>query len=573
MVELDMEQSINAVPEVNRQRYRYEYDVRHSTTMNVGVIAPIYVNPLINPGDTVKIGCRLFLSLTTSLFATQDQLFADIYFFQERNINLGPWKKLWGENEKGDWAVQQEIEAPKIIITPTDEITKDYVLNKMGIPQMQGGQSTGRTQNIEIPLYPYLLYYRIYNEYFRDQNYIPPVDLTDLYGESNINLSSLKSRGMVNMLNASRCHDLYYTLPEPRKGDAPAIPVGTSAPVYGTGNSVAWIGSKSVGGELETALTSLHTGDYSAVRMSNMVSNTMAGQNGSPNANKYKGGSLIGLARKEDLDTYKYAVADLSQAVGAQLDEQRYVLGINHIFETMALYGSRYREMLRGSFGVISSSELNNIPEFLGAKHIPLDMTTVLQTSQSTDNDFLGGTAGFSNTIADEDEIFTKSFDVHSTIMGICVIRQTHSYCQGLPLWALKSRKYDFYNPELEGLSNVAMPKSAIMVTGTSTDNDTWGFHSIYNEYRGEANLTTGMLAPNSVNNAGNTNIANYMYTDYYENVPVNGKEWLEEKTDFVDRTLTVPSNKVDQFRCDFVFNVIKLTEVPRLELPGIERF
>lgn len=565
--ELQHEVSIVTVPEVFRERYKYVYDVRHSTTMNVGEIAPVYTNPLVNPGDTFKIGATMFLSLTTSLFATQDQLAADIYFFQERNLNLAPWKKLWGENTKGAWAVETEIHTPNIIIQPTDEINARSILNKMGIPQMKGGAQSGRTDNIIIPRYPYNLMVRVYNEWFRDQNYIEPIDEDTILGEQDINYSSLPQK---DMFKASRHHDIYYVLPEPRKGNAPAIPVGSKAPIYGSGNALAISG-----GDGKQGLMTYHGGDYAALRASNNISPATIGSPAAPNVNLLREATLIGLATKNELKSSNYvmAYADLANVTGAELDEQRYVLGLNHIFENMALYGSRYREMTRGSFGVISSSEINNIPEFLGAKHIPLDMTTVLQTSQSTGEDYLGGTAGFSNTLEMEDNIFTKSFDVHSTILGVCVIRQTHSYCQGLPLWALKQKKYDFYNPELEGLSNVAMPKSAIMVTGTNTDKEPWGYYGIYNEYRAEPNFVTGMLAPNSVNSASNTNIANYMYTDYYANQPSMGKDFLEEKPDFVNRTLTVDSSKVDQFRCDFVFHVTKITEVPRLELPGIDKF
>lgn len=552
MAELQHEMSVISVPEVKRQRYRYEYDVRHSTTCNVGEILPFYVNPLVNPGDTFSIGVNLFLSLNTSLFATQDQLAADIYFFQDRNINLMKnWKRFWGENNKGSWAVESEMYQPQIIIKPTDEINARSILNRFGVPQMKGDGT--RTKNIQVPLLPYVMMVRTYNEWLRDQNYIEPIDEDALLGDEDINYSDLPRK---DMFIASRHHDIYYCIPEPRKGNSPTIPVGTSAPVIGNGNALGILPKTGIGQD----------GSIGYLQ-------SQANENASSNSTAYYGGKINYNTLGVTTDTTKSGlITDLTQAVGAQLDEQRYVVGINHIFETMALYGSRYREMLRGSFGVISSSELNNIPEFLGAQHIPLDMTTVLQTSANSGEDYLGGTAGFSNTIADIESIFTKSFDVHSCILGVCIIRQQHSYCQGLPLWALKSRKYDYYNPELEGLSNVGMPKKAIMVTGTSTDEEIWGYHGIYNEYRCEPNYVSGFLAPNSVNSAGNTNIANYMYTDYYENVPVLGQEWLEETTEFVDRTLQVKTTKCDQFRCDFVTHVIKLTEVPRLELPGIDK-
>lgn len=563
MAQLGHEASVTTVPEVYRQRYRYEYDVRHSTTGNVGEIIPFYTNPLVNPGDTFKIGLTLFASLTTSLFATQDQLAADIYFFQERNSNLMKnWKRFWGENNKGAWAIPLDMNVPNIVIKPTDEINSRSILNKMGIPQMKGDGT--RTNNILIPRLPYTLMVRSFNEWFRDQNYIEPIDDEDLIADADINYEDLPQK---DMFKASRHHDIYYCLPQPRKGNAPAIPIGTSAPVVGNGLSLTWYdGSNGCGASTAGGITAGTSSIMNTINGLNKNVGTAATGGG------FGAGTAVGLPTKESgINSNIYA--DLSQAIGAQLDEQRYVLGINHILENMALYGSRYREMLRGSFGVISSSEINNIPEFLGAKHIPLDMTTVLQTSQSNADDFLGGTAGFSNTLDITDSIFTKSFDVHATILGVCVVRQTHSYCQGLPLWALKQRKYDFYNPELEGLSNVAMPKSAIMVTGTNTDNEVWGYHGIYNEYRCEPNIVTGMLAPNSVNSASNTNIANYMYTDYYANQPSIGKDWLEEKPDFVNRTLTVQTDKVDQLRFDFVTHVVKLTEVPRLELPGLEKF
>lgn len=531
------------IPTIEVPRYKHNEKLIRDTTFNLGEITPIYTSVLVQPGDTISMGLRSFIKLGTSIVPATGNLCVDIFCFADDWQN--EWehtKEFWGEDTLTPFDVNTEYTVPQIIISASDEVGTHDIVHHLQFPYM-AADSTGNRNNIETTAMLHRSYCRIYNEYFRDQNYIEKIKISK--GDEDTKYSELPVK---KLLKAARLHDYFSGIPEAQKGGAVNIPIGTEAPVKGNG-----------------------TPNFVALDGSTTARNLWLGNNtSSPTA----GINVLATGAPVGNDTGKYLkwnepnlVADLQNAVAATINALRMATAEQHIREMFAWYGSRFQNVIRTGWGVgnaVSAAEMR-IPEYLGGHRFWLNMDTVLATTEGTDQP-LGDSAGYSTT-SDEQFLFTKSFSTWQNIIILCVIRQQHVYSQGHQNQYQKKRKYDFYWKEFEGIGAQARKVSEIMVTGTDKDNDTWNFAPPWQEYRMEQSRSTGLMAPNAP-----LNLSVYNYGDKYENVPNAGKEWIEETPDYLDRTLVVPSTTTDQFIANFEFEIEKTSIVRNYVLPGIDK-
>lgn len=547
MANINTESSLMVSPEVNFPRYLHQYTVEHQTTFNLGQIVPIYINTLVMPGETIRINARQFYKLTTSLFPTMGTLHADIYAFCDNYQNL--WehsKEFYGEDLDNPQEVAPEYTIPQIIIKPTDSIEQDDLLHRLALPYM--GANPER-QNIRCERLSYNHYCNMYNWYFRDQNYIAKIPFSK--GDEDIDFEKLHVR---KMLQAARKHDFFMGTPKPQKGEPELLPIGTEAPVIGNGYTLGFTNG---------------TQNFGISR-----SNVDAGISGYLGVDGQKVGEVIKSGGDPTRLVYGISsnpeksglITDLSKVLGSTLNAFRLTATMQQIKEMLLFYGGRINEVIKSQYGVTVPEGIIQQTEFLGSAHCELNMDTVLQTSQTTENSPLGDSAGYSTTFS-EDYLFEKSFTYWSVLSIVVIVRQKHTYCQGLALQHQKKRKYDFYNPMFKGLGAQPRPKSIIYLTGTETDNDVWNFAPAWQEYKFELDRATGLMAPNVPNN-----LAVYNYTDMYENVPNSGEEWINEPTAFLDRTLAVQSTQTPQFIANFQFDIERINTVPNFILPGIDK-
>lgn len=532
MANLNTESSLMVLPEVDFPRYLHRYTVRHQTTFNLGDITPIYINVLVQPGETIRMSLRQFYKLTTSLFPAMDSLHADIYAFADNYHNL--WdhsNEFFGEDQDNPQEIAPEYTIPQIIIEPTDTIEADDLLNRLALPYMEANPDRN---NIEMERLSYNHYCNMYNWFFRDQNYIAKIPFSK--GDEDIKKSDLHVQ---KLLKAARNHDFYMGAPNSQRGPAELLPIGTEAPIiyddvakatYGNGQNYAGqqVSSGNVGGGINAPIMAF----------------------------KDDKGALTGYP----------VIADLTKVLGATLNAFRLTATMQQIKEMLLFYGGRINNVIKTQYGVTAPEGILEQTELLGHAHCELNMDTVLQTSESSATSPLGDSAGYSTTFS-EDYLFEKSFTYWSVLSVVVVVRQRHTYCQGLNMQHTKKRKHDFYNPMFKGLGLQPRNKSIIYLTGTETDKDVWNFAPAWQEYRFELDRVTGLMAPNVPNN-----LAVYNYADLYETVPNSGEEWINETPVYLDRTLTVQSTVTPQFMADFQFDIERINTVPNYVLPGIDK-
>jgi len=133
------------------------------------------------------------------------------------------------------------------------------------------------------------------------------------------------------------------------------------------------------------------------------------------------------------------------------INQLRQAFQVQKYYEQLARGGSRYREMIYSLFHTKISDKTVQIPEYLGGTRITINMSQVIQTSGTTTESPQGNAAAISVTPYNG-SMFTKSFEEHGYVIGVCCIRHDHTYQQGLErMWSRKTN-LDFYYPVFANL-------------------------------------------------------------------------------------------------------------------------
>lgn len=200
-------------------------------------------------------------------------------------------------------------------------------------------------------------------------------------------------------------------------------------------------------------------------------------------------------------------------------------------------------------------------------------MEEVVATTAAENQD-LGNTGAFSLTNG-YGNVLTKSFNQHAVILILATIRHNQTYGQGLPRQYWKSRKYDYYWNDFAGISFQPIFNGELFLQGTNEDKEALSFLPPWSEYKSEENQLTGMFNPHYSTNDGDTEnwLKEWTYGNKFANLPMMGKEFLEQGPENVDRTITVTSQVADQFLLDCQFIITKWSEVPDFRVVGLDRF
>lgn len=258
--------------------------------------------------------------------------------------------------------------------------------------------------------------------------------------------------------------------------------------------------------------------------------------------------------------------ADLATATAATVNELRQAFAVQHYYEALARGGSRYREQVRALFGVSISDKTVQVPEYLGGGRYMVNINQIIQTSgQQTNNDTPIGETGAMSVTPVRESSFTKSFEEHGFVIGVCCVRHDRTYQQGLErFWSRKDR-LDYYFPQFANLGEQPVKKKEIMLTGTSKDDETFGYQEAWADYRMKPNRVSGKMRSNA---EGTLDF--WHYADNYAEVPTLSQEWMQEGKEEIARTLIVQDEP--QF-----FGAIKVANnttrcMPLYSVPGLNK-
>lgn len=541
---------------IDISRSKFTRPSQHKTTFNTGDIIPIYVDEIL-PGDTAVMDMSAIIRMSTPIYPVMDNAFCDIYFFFVPNrLVWEHWREFNGQNNTTFWEQPTEYEVPQIT-SPTGGWAKGTIADYMGIPTKIAGLSVNAM--------PFRAYCLIYNEWFRDENLKQPANVntddTNQVGTNGTNyITDAQLGGMP--CKAAKYPDYFTTaLPEPQKGPDVLLPLGQSAPI--TGRLDNFVDSQ--GGQLIYSHLYRSRNNETGGTAQTINKQTYLGAHGNniPTAEDIAQIIPVPYTTPNGVKTNEL-IADLTQATGATINMLRQAFAVQRLYEKDARGGTRYTEIIRAHFGVISPDARQQRPEYLGGSRFPININQVVQTSSTDSTTPQGNVSAYSLTGMNK-HTYTKSFTEHGIIMGLAVVRTDHTYQQGIErMWSRKSR-FDYYWPSLANIGEQAILNKEIYAQGTNADEEAFGYQEAWAEYRYKPNRVSGAFRSNY-----QTTLDAWHYADYYEAQPILGSQWIDETRANVNRTIAVQDQVEDQFIADFYFKNTMVRPMPMYSIPGL---
>lgn len=526
------------VPTADIPRSVFNRSHTHKTTFDSGLLVPIFVDEAL-PGDTFSVNMSCFARLATPLVPIMDSLEMDVFFFAVPNRLLWDnWQKFMGEQANPNDSTDYLIPTLEMGTAPTVPFEVGSLGDYFGLPVEIAGL-TG------INALPFRAYNLIYNEWFRDENLqnsltVRKDDGPDSYPAYYQNYGPT---GADSLLRRGKRHD-YFTscLPWPQKGPGVMLPLGDTAPV----EPVA--------------------GAYPTFNSAGGPQNEQAWRSGSGTMNLDSGGSAVAgniTWANPGLEV------DLSSATAATINSLRQAFQVQKLLERDARGGTRYTEILRSHFGVVSPDARLQRPEYLGGGRVPVSVHPVVQTSGSPPDSSgytptpQGNLAAF-GTAGGTGIGFSKSFVEHCIIIGLISVRAELTYQQGINRMWSRSTRYDFYWPAFAHLGEQAVLQKEIFCSGVPAEDEAvFGYQERWAEYRYFPSKITGKFRSGIT--GGSLDV--WHLAQNFSTAPVLSNEFIVDAPP-VDRVLAVTGEP--QFLFDSHFSIRCARPMPTYSVPGL---
>lgn len=550
------ERHFNQIPQMKASRTRFNRDQTILTTFDAGKLIPFYVDEVL-PGDTFSVDTAAIIRMTTPKYPVMDDSFIDFYyFFCPNRILWDDFKYFMGEVEETPWTPTKTYKVPQIKIENAQKQTIPYegsILDYMGVPTKCIKTPEKRTSINALPIRAYV---KIWNEFFRDENVdnaatikttSEDVEYKDQTLKEQLELTLQQAYRGGRPLPVNKFHD-YFTscLPYPQRGPEVTIPMSGLYPV-----------------ELRDLAGQKAQGTIFMNGTGTMATGTIDGGGGG--ATTVTGATTSGGNTAIQGNLYVNLTGDLT-ATGAQatINQLRQAISVQQYYEALARGGSRYREQVQALWNVTISDKTVQVPEYLGGGRYHVNINQIVQTSgQQSNNDTPIGETGAMSVTPINESSFTKSFEEHGFVIGVCCVRHNRSYQQGLErFWSRKDR-LDYYVPQFANIGEQPVKKKEIMLTGEATDEETFGYQEAWADYRMKPNRVSGLMRSNATGT-----LDFWHYADNYEKVPTLSQEWMAEGKEEIARTLIV-QNEPQFFGAIRVAN--KTTRrMPLYSVPGL---
>jgi len=560
-------------PAMYMKRTKFDRSHVYKTTFNSGKLIPVFVDEVL-PGDTTRMSVNYFARLATPIKPIMDNIYLDwFFFFVPNRLVWEHWQNFCFEQEDPDDSTDYVIPT----VTATGNSENAYLgslWDYFGLPVNTSGNLSG------VSALPFRGVYLIYNEWFRDENLQKSVKIQK--GDTNEVLNSTRAAEQpswvftsgTNIFPGLACpprgkrHD-YFTsaLPWTQKGPGVSIGLagtasivdpspGTGYLLHSTDNQLSAVSA--YGGDASSSggnRVTQGSGSISFRRYGSDYS-TVGGFAGNTNSQI----TMSAQASSTYLGNDSYVDLDTSSIF--TINSLRTAFQMQKFYERLARGGSRYTEVLRSFFGVVSPDARLQRPEFLGSFTKMVNVNPIAQTS-ATDNTSPQGNLSAYGVTAAKFHGFTKSFVEHGYIFGFVCARADLTYQQGINKMWLRSTVYDFYWPTFAHLGEQAIELREIYAQGSEADKTVFGYQERYAEYRYKPSQITGKFRSSVT--GGNLDV--WHLSQFFNNAPTLNEEFIVENPP-IERIIAVPSEP--EFLLDIGFRYTTVRPMPMFGTPGL---
>lgn len=497
------------------------FDLTHDVklSMNMGDLVPTMIMECV-PGDKVRLGAESLIRMAPMVAPVMHRFDATIHYF------FVPTRLVWDNWEKFITNTPLDGTENLPVVPYLNFGLGHYLASKL--PDYMGIPEPDALNTEKINMLPFGCYQAVVNEYYRDQNLMDEIDYKMADGLQD----SVTAARMLKL--AKRCweHD-YFTaaLPFAQKGNAVELPLGTmeNVPVVReradtgeAGDDLAiWDSNISGSGPVEIHDTRVPIED-----------------NAGPD-------EMTLYAKTEDAIAESTTINDLRRAFRLQ-----------EWLEKAARGGSRYIESILAHFGVKSSDQRLQRPEYITGVKTPIQVSEILNTT-GTEELPQGNMAGHAVGVV-SGKVGSYYCEEHGYIIGIMSVMPKTAYQQGIPKLFLKTEDpFQHYFPSFAHIGEQEVLNKEVYAFQGTDGNNVFGYVPRYAEYKFMQNRVAGEFK---------TSLNHWTAARIFDAPPALNEDFV--KCDATHRIFAVTDSEQQKLYCHVLNKVSAVRKMPKFGTP-----